>query len=151
MQSTSVLESTVSFAGHKWPKLTPQAFIDLNKRLYEDRKRAMIDVLQEAGADTEVRLKQLTDLETRYQVGGFCLLAIMSPEGICEVFEASAELMKSGEPDIRNMVEVNPRNPDATDAAKGILQMHILLESAEEDDDLARPTKPELGTGDETL
>ena len=135
---------------HALPKLTPSDLVELGERVYERARDRLIADLDLAGADPELRLKELKELDGRRGVGSVLVRHGFTVEGAIEIIERSIENSKKS-------ISIESLQLDPTEGMFELAQKLIgvnweaLTSNEKKDskkDDLdSDPTKRSPGTG----
>ena len=131
---------------HSLPKLTPADIVALGEKVYARARERLLTDLESAGADPDLRMAELKELDRRRGLGSVVVGHGFTVEGAIEIIERSIKI--SGNGISIDSLELDPSAGMHQLALKLIGVNWDELTSGQDDDDLdSDPTKSSLGTG----
>lgn len=77
---------------HELPKLTPKDIVTLGEKVFVRARKQLLLDLESAGADPELRMKELKELENKRGLGSVLVRHGFTVEGALEIIERSIEI-----------------------------------------------------------
>lgn len=131
---------------HALPKLTPADLVELGERVYARARERLLTDLESAGAEPELRMKELNALDRKRGMGSVLIRQALTMEGAMEIIERSIKIANNG-------IDIDSLQ---LDPSEGMFQLAVkligvnwgTLTSRGGDDDLeSDPTKRNPATG----